>query len=508
MKKEEYMGALASALAGFDEELVQEIVSDYEERFRVGLENGKTEEQVIAELGSIKDLVEELSEMQQGATGADKTTADSSDTEQKTEQNQENNDTYSGQSGTYYQDKSFAETFDAAMKKFGKVFDSVMKEAGKAIEDAAEKIEFHFEEAKRNHYYTYNGDGSYTYEGSEKDAEGEPNVEQTAEGSAGCRRMVVDADLADVTFHATQEAQPKAVCHYYSHKTAMLYPFYAKQEGDTFYVGVRRNQDSEKKSGFFRFSMSPSVEIELYLPEGVVLVEGGSTSGDFVMNGVAPAELVLHTKSGDINTNQLVCNRISMETMSGDITLINTIAKATSLATKSGDCNVEHLEGVDGVATLNIGTASGDANVKHVKAVTAEIGTASGDVDAVALMCTETRVHTASGDICVVDCTGEFLEAGAASGDIRVKAACKRYSINTSSGDIGLESSIDADIAANSTSGDVDVKVVNALETYQVSMHSVSGDCTTYGQTKSESTVPTRGIDAKTVSGDINVRFL
>ena len=54
MKKEEYMGALASALAGFDEELVQEIVSDYEERFRVGLENGKTEEQVIAELGSIQ----------------------------------------------------------------------------------------------------------------------------------------------------------------------------------------------------------------------------------------------------------------------------------------------------------------------------------------------------------------------------------------------------------------------------------------------------------------------
>ena len=43
MKKEEYMGALKSALAGFDEELVQEIVSDYEERFRVGIEKGKTE---------------------------------------------------------------------------------------------------------------------------------------------------------------------------------------------------------------------------------------------------------------------------------------------------------------------------------------------------------------------------------------------------------------------------------------------------------------------------------
>ena len=58
MKREEYMGALKSALTGFDEELVQEIVSDYEERFRVGLEKGKTEEAVIQELGSIKDLID------------------------------------------------------------------------------------------------------------------------------------------------------------------------------------------------------------------------------------------------------------------------------------------------------------------------------------------------------------------------------------------------------------------------------------------------------------------
>jgi DUF4097 and DUF4098 domain-containing protein YvlB len=80
--------------------------------------------------------------------------------------------------------------------------------------------------------------------------------------------------------------------------------------------------------------------------------------------------------------------------------------------------------------------------------------------------------------------------------------------VNTSSGEISLESSMDADVTANSTSGDVEVRIAGAMETYQVSMHSVSGDCTTYGQTNSASTVPTRTIEAKTVSGDINVRFL
>ena len=84
MKKEEYMGALQSALTGFDEELVQEIVSDYEERFRVGLEKGKTEEQIIQELGSIKDLVDELGEMQQGAGDSFRTAEGSTGAEQTT----------------------------------------------------------------------------------------------------------------------------------------------------------------------------------------------------------------------------------------------------------------------------------------------------------------------------------------------------------------------------------------------------------------------------------------
>ena len=247
MKRKEYMGALKSALLGFDEELVQEIVSDYEERFRVGAENEKTEEQVIAELGSIKDLVDELTEMQQAAEEGFKTagsgqakgnktntwdqTAENG-TDNGTQNSNESNSQFQGQSGTYYQEKSFADSFDSAMKKFGKVFDKVMRETGRVIEDAAEKIEYHFEEAKRNYanngkfgfsYYTDGGDFRFTHENSERNENSEPSVEQSGEGMEGCRRVVVDADLADVTFCSTQEAKPKAVCHYYSHKTCIRF---------------------------------------------------------------------------------------------------------------------------------------------------------------------------------------------------------------------------------------------------------------------------------------------
>lgn len=524
MKKEEYMGALQSALTEFDEELVQEIVSDYEERFRVGLEKGKTEEQVIRELGSIKDLVEELTEMQQGAEATAKGQStvtftveekrvnqeeilkDTAERKEKESADDNENNFNSNQSGTYYQEKSFAETFDTAMKKFGKALDSVMKEAGRVIEGAAEQFEMHMEEARKNHYYTYNGDG--TYEGSERDMEGEPNVEQSGQGMEGCRRVVVEADIADVKIRTTKDAQPKAVCHYYSHKTAMMYPFYAKQEGDTFYVGVRRNQDSEKKSGFFQFSMSPSIEIELMLPEGVVLVDAGSTGGDMELSEVTAEELVIHTKSGDISASYLVCDGIRMESMSGDLELTKSVAKTVALTTKSGDCSIDRFEGIEGVAGLVVRTASGDAEIKSIQADSIEINTASGDISADALQSVSARFHTASGDMNLRDMHGELLEAGSASGDIDIKGDYKKYIIKSQSGDVTMESRHDADVIANSTSGDVEIRFVEAMETYQVSMHSVSGECTTYGQTKSESTVPTKNIEAKTISGDINVRFL
>ncbi len=501
MKKEEYMGALQSALTGFDEELIQEIICDYEERFRIGAEKGKTEEEIISELGSIQDLVDELGEIQQSSGDGFQTAGNNRETVQlncKKEDGGKN-----GQSGTYFQEKSFAESFDSAMKKFGKALDSVMKEAGRVIEGAAEQFEMHMEEAKKNHYYTYNGDG--TYEGSEKDTESEPNVEQSGQGNEGCHKVVIDADIADLKIRATKDTEPRAVCHYYSHRTAMLYPFYAKQEGDTFYVGIRRNQDTEKKSGFFQFSLSPSIEIELFLPEGITVMEAESTSGDMELNEIAAEELVIHTKSGDVSANYLVCDRISMETMSGKADLVKTVAKTTAITTKSGDCSVDRL---DGAASLVIRVASADVTVKSIQASNVEISTASGDICADALQAINAKCNTASGDISVKDCHGEMLEANTASGDIAVKADYKKYAVKSQSGDIDLESRHDADVIANSTSGDVTVQFVEALETYQVTMHSVSGECNTAGQTKSSETVPSRTVEAKTISGDIMVRFL
>ncbi|MBO5354420.1 MAG: DUF4097 family beta strand repeat protein [Lachnospiraceae bacterium] len=520
MKKEEYMGALQAALQGFDEELAQEIVADYEERFRMGAVQGRTEEEIIRELGSIKGLVEELGEMQKESRTFAAEGAVSQKEVRKTEQSEhglavwqaagngghgqnstEDSQEKNQKKGTYFQDKSFSESFDAAMKKFGKALDGVMKEAGRVLEEAAGQFEMHMEEAKKNRYYTYNGDG--TFEGSEKDGETEPNVEQSGQGAEGCRRVVVEADIADVKIRSGKEAQPAAVCHYYSHKTAMLYPFYAYQEGDTFYVGIRRQQNQERKSGFFQINMSPSVEIELTLPESVVLVEANGISGDIELAEVKAEELRLRSKSGDIEVGYLTGRDCRMESLSGNLKLVKSAVSHAELAVKSGDCAVDRLE----ADHLNISTASGDAEIRSITAGKVFVSTMSGDCTADDMTAELTRFSTASGDMELKDCRGGQLEASSASGDISVQADYGRYQIRSQSGDVELESRHDADVAVQSTSGDVTVRMVETAAEYQVVMHSVSGECMVTGQKQRENAVEQRQMEAKTISGDINIRF-
>lgn len=63
MTKQEYMDSLRRHLEAFNQDMLEEIMSDYEEHFREGMENGKTEEEVIEELGDIEDLVQELRQL-------------------------------------------------------------------------------------------------------------------------------------------------------------------------------------------------------------------------------------------------------------------------------------------------------------------------------------------------------------------------------------------------------------------------------------------------------------
>lgn len=56
MNKEQFLKTLETSLTTFTEEEKKDILYDYEEHFRMGLENGKTEEVLIEELGIPDDI--------------------------------------------------------------------------------------------------------------------------------------------------------------------------------------------------------------------------------------------------------------------------------------------------------------------------------------------------------------------------------------------------------------------------------------------------------------------
>ena len=63
MTKIEYMTELKAGLCGFDKEIRDEIINDYEEHFDEGISLGKSEDEICKELGSVSELVDELKEI-------------------------------------------------------------------------------------------------------------------------------------------------------------------------------------------------------------------------------------------------------------------------------------------------------------------------------------------------------------------------------------------------------------------------------------------------------------
>jgi uncharacterized membrane protein len=59
MNKKEYLGLLEAELKDFPESDRKEIVSDYEEHFTIGIEKGRTEDEIADKLGDPKKIVKE-----------------------------------------------------------------------------------------------------------------------------------------------------------------------------------------------------------------------------------------------------------------------------------------------------------------------------------------------------------------------------------------------------------------------------------------------------------------
>ena len=63
MNKTEYINKMRDLMENVDQDIVEEILQDYEEHFSMGVKEGRTEEEIAAELGDPEEMAKELKDI-------------------------------------------------------------------------------------------------------------------------------------------------------------------------------------------------------------------------------------------------------------------------------------------------------------------------------------------------------------------------------------------------------------------------------------------------------------
>lgn len=530
MKKEEYMSALRAALVEFDEELVQEIVSDYEEHFRVGAERGKSEEEVIEELGTVEDLVTELYDMlgiepkkKAGAQTAD--TAGERENAEQTEWHYSNKEPYSGSIGGFI--KKAMKNAEKSVKKFTKEdmkrmvkdaeeaindidfdgimsdveeavqsvrnidFDEIMRDAKEAVKDAEEAVKNAAEQCKVRVTYWDEEEQCWRMRkdmNKAKDGGDGESVYNSGTAETGTKKIVIQGEAADIHVEVAEDDIPYAECSQDSYKDAMMYSFYSYQKDDTFYVGLYKNKETEEhKSGFFKYVSMGSVDLTVKIPRSVEVVEIAGKSGDVNVEGLENEKLIISVMSGDVNLDEVTNGTCSIRALSGDISMNDAQAEECRMETASGDINLDGFQG----NVLYLMTSSGDIRLDSTKVTRLQADAASGDITLDTVEAETAKLTSASGDI-----EAEEMKAGIQ----------KYQSVN---GDVTVSVSGDSDVEVSTRQGDISVSLPETMTRYRVIADTKHGDTSISGQGNRTDLGDTleHFVKACSVNGDITIEF-
>ncbi|WP_310601931.1 DUF4097 family beta strand repeat-containing protein [Anaerosporobacter sp.] len=408
MNREEYLLQIEKALqeANVDSEIISEIISDYEEHFRMGIKNNKTEEEICRELGSVEEIIAEIAGMEV-----------SSQTESKAI-------------------KEVVEPKEAIEPKD-------LVESQEEIVEMVNSVE--------------------TYE-----VESIVEEQETNYSDVPFTRVEIEGNCADVIITGGDEFKANYVNNG-SAKDKLAYRFYYHQEGDTMYVGVKENFQKMLFRIFHSVDILLTIQIPAHVKEVEVKVASGdckiadvelknlstcSASGDVKINQVTCAEASFHTSSGDIAIAHSKIECLGVSTSSGDIEITQTDAKFVESGSSSGDVEIEGGT----IDKVEAGSTSGDIECSSLSQNYA-LNSVSGDISVRMKTDAEARYETISGDVDIRlenDSNGYVLNAATVSGDVNIryegmsqrdcKSGCYTY------GNQGTN------IHANTVSGDIDLK--------------------------------------------------
>ncbi|MCM1025644.1 MAG: DUF4097 family beta strand repeat-containing protein [Roseburia sp.] len=387
MTKQEYLNLLQEKLEAFSKELQKEIIEDYEEHFAEGLAAGKTEEEIIRELGDIEDMIRELPE-----------------------------DEVSQQSPCKAELAPAAEqgNFVCTGKYQGLVINGLIADVMlERSENETVSGDYEIDEAEglepRYCFYQYEKDGVLHLEIKEN-----PDF---LKGSLRERKVMLFG---------------KTLVRFNSFRNEAEVRLLVKVPRDIPRIELQTTSGDVRAAGICTVQLSVATTSgDMKLSRNVAeKISARTASGDFEIEEATCREFQLGTASGDVSAVSVTAEELSVKTGSGDVRLSAVKLGSLQAGTGSGDI-VETGE----IRNRSIRTGSGDVVVNPIgSADSVNIGTGSGDVvlDIQAIDGVRATVRTGSGDGIIHAGDGKHHVSG---GESTVGEGSCRVVVTTGSGD-------------------------------------------------------------------------
>ncbi len=373
MTKNEYMKMLEIQLGKFSEATRQEILEDYENHFAEAMSQGKSEEEIIKELGDIQDMIDEIPE--EDMTGENISGSDMCDSKQA--------------DSTADSEGSCRRVISDCLNTYRKIVADCKAADVIVRQSVDDNLHVNYENDNKSdnpddksNFYQYEKDGVF-YVGIKKNETTNKNITIGFLGFHMDIPGVRTYDSGKVTIEIPEGFKELEVV------TGSGDIEIDGVSGDTLMVRTASGDIYMGRAKYQRVNVSAtSGDIKLKEVEAEE-IEAGATSGDASLERIVSKTLQISTSSGDVDAQKIVADQIEARTSSGDCEFSGKTSRYYGRS-GSGDQEVE-IEGK--LSEAEFITGSGDIELKMKDNTGAEItaSTGSGDVDVSTRLNVESR---------------------------------------------------------------------------------------------------------------------
>ena len=383
MKKDEFFAQLRTAFAGMDEELIMDILGDYENHFKEGMENGKSEEEICDELGNVEEIRQ-----------------------------------------------AFLDENPAAMTINVNSF--VSNDSGAANKQSDSNIVFPINRVTD----TNNTDDANV--NSNSDAVGNSDIyNRFYPGIQRVNAQLTDADI-EIKKSSTNDVELSVTGGLADDMEALKETLRVSASVGTLSIqqekkaGISVSYAASRLFGLKVGKYSAGIAIHIAVPEQFEKIKVKSISGDIKANNSNAKTLLIHTGSGDVGVEDCQADELFASSISGDVNVIACKADKMDVVSISGDIKAEF----DKSAQCRAKSTSGDCKVTIGNQVDAVVSSTSGDVNVryIGEIGLEMALSSTSGDVSAV--CGEINSKGKKKVQERFGEPDSKLKASTISGDI------------------------------------------------------------------------